>query len=136
MAAHGTPADPIHDEDIVVSLVDVLRDLRTSGPASVAVAAALDRRDIRAAGRAYIAWFRTRPMDPDLFVDWDRRRREPEYDVSQDDGLLPRPVLMLGIQNQYTLAAADALLAGGMWAGYNVCNVSSTGIDWRQGPLP
>ena len=136
MAAHGTPADPIHDEDIVVSLVDVLRDLRTSGPASVAVAAALDRRDIRAAGRAYIAWFRTRPMDPDLFVDWDRRRREPEYDVSQDDGLLPRPVLMLGIQNQYTLEAADDLLAGGMWDGYNVCNVSSTGIDWRQGPLP
>jgi len=136
VAADGTPTHPTSDEDIVVSLADFIRDLRIDRPELGAVKAALERGDIDAAGRAYTAWLRTKDMTSDLFVDWDRRRREPDYDVSRDDGLLPRPVLMLGIQNEYTVESADGLLAGRMWDGYNTCDVSRTGIDWREGPLP
>ena len=75
-------------------------------------------------------------MASELYVDWDRRRRDPDYNPSRDDGLLPRPVLMLDIQENYTVANADALLAGHVWDGYNTCDVAQTGIDWRQGTLP
>lgn len=90
-----------------------LRGLDLTRPELAAVKAALERGDVEAAGRAYVARFRARPFPSPLLTDWDALARNPNFDTSR----------------------ADGLLAGHLWDGYSVYEVPPTGLDWYGSPL-
>ena len=104
---------PLGDKAILVDRATFLRDLRIERPELAAAKAALDRGDLDAAGKAYAAHFRTKPVTSRLWTDWSKVKRNPSYSTRRVDGLL----------------------AGRFWDGYNVHDVPATGIDWRNCPL-
>jgi len=101
------------DKAILVSRAAFLRDLRVDKPELAAVKAALEKADLHAAGTAYIAYFRTKPMASRLWTDWSSVKRNPKYSTKR----------------------VDDLLAGHLWDGYNVHDAPASGIDWRNCPL-
>ena len=62
-----------------------LRGLKLDSPELPAVKAALDNGDIEAAGKAYIAYFRTKEIASLLVIDWAGRKRNPDCDTSVAD---------------------------------------------------
>ena len=101
------------DKAILMSREAFLRDLRVDQPELAALKAALDKADLHAAGKAYVAYFRTKPMTSRLWTDWAAIKRNPKYNARR----------------------VDQLFAGHFWDGYNVHDVPPTGIDWRNCPL-
>ncbi len=90
-----------------------LRQLKLESPKLAAVKAALDKGDVEAAGKAYIAYFRARDISSTMLTDWSAVARDPRYNTSR----------------------ADSLLAGHLWDGYSVYEVPESGIDWQNAPL-
>jgi len=109
-AAQGPPQA---DAFIVPTREAFLRGLKLEQPELAAVKAALDQGDVEAAAQAYLAYFRTRALEPPVAPDWSTLERNPEYNTS----------------------LADALLAGHLWDGYSVHEVPETGLDWQHAPL-
>jgi Heparinase II/III-like protein/Heparinase II/III N-terminus len=105
--------DPARDAYVIADTAALLRLLDFARPELAPVKAALDRGDIAAAGKAYIAHFRRRPIRSPLLTDWRTQRRDPAHDVSR----------------------ADAFLAGHLHDGYSAYEVPETGLDWRESPL-
>ncbi len=113
-ACAQTAADlSLGDKAILVSREAFLRDLRLDEPQLAAVKAALDKGDLDAAGRAYIAWFRLKPMTCRLWTDWSKIKRNPRYRHARVEGLFK----------------------GHYWDGYNVYDAPASGVDWRECPL-
>ncbi len=101
------------EQFIVPTREDFLRALKLDTPELAAVKAALDRGDIEAAGKAYIAYFRAREIHPPVAPNWSAMKRNPDYNTSR----------------------AASCLAGHLWDGYSVYEVPETGIDWQKAPL-
>ena len=101
------------EEFIVPTREDFLRGLKLEQPELAAVKAALDRGDVAAAGKAYIAHFRARDISLALFKPWDTLTPNPEYDTK----------------------FADNCLAGHLVVWLNRYDVPETGINWYEGSL-
>jgi len=101
------------EEFIVPTREDFLRGLKLEQPELAAVKAALDRGDVAAAGKAYIAHFRARDISLALFKPWDTLTPNPEYDT----------------------IFADNCLAGHLVLWLNSYDVPETGINWYEGSL-
>ncbi|MDK1031371.1 MAG: alginate lyase family protein, partial [Planctomycetia bacterium] len=89
-----------------------LMGLKLARPGLAGVKAALARGDVDAAGKKYIAYFRSKKIAISL------------------------PGSMSGKRNaRYNTSKADSYLAGHLDDGYNSYEVPKTGIDWHNGPL-
>jgi len=104
---------PQADDFILADRAALLHGLKLEQPELAAVKAALDKGDVEAAGKAYIAYFRTREIEPPRAPNWSLLERNPQYNTS----------------------GADAYLAGHLQDGYSVYEVPETGIDWDKAPL-
>ncbi len=104
---------PQAEDFIVPDTATLLSDLKLEKPELATVKAALDKGDVEAAAKAYIAYFRTREIEPPVAPNWSAMERNPEYNTS----------------------GADAYLAGHLRDGYSVYEVPETGIDWQKAPL-
>jgi len=102
------------EQFIVPTREAFLRKLKLGKPELAAVKAALDRGDDEAAGKAYIARFRTKDIAFALFEPWETRTPDPEYDTK----------------------FADDCLAGHLAVWLNSYDVPETGINWYEGSLP
>lgn len=107
------PPRPALSEFHIPDRVAFLRTLDLKSPALRPVAEALARNDVDAAGKAFIAHFRRRPMLSPVLPDWSATPRQP------------------GRRNK----VADDCLNGKLWDGYNVYEIPPTGIDWQDCPL-
>ena len=81
--------EPAKREDFILPNREAFLQKLDLGRAELAaVKAALDRRDIAAAGRAYVAHFRNRDISLALFEPWDTRTPDPSYDTKYADDCL------------------------------------------------
>jgi len=105
--------EPARDAYVIADTGAFLELLDFDRPELAPVRAALDRGDVAEAGKAYIAYFRRKPISSPLLTDWRAQRRNPAYDR----------------------ARADAFLAGRLHDGYSAYEVPATGLNWRESPL-
>ncbi len=112
-AMAGGPPKVKAEEFIVPTREDFLRKLKLEQPELAAVKAALDKGDIEAAGKAYVAHFRTTDIAFALFEPWETMTPKPEYDTK----------------------FADNCLAGHLAVWLNSYDVPETGINWYEGSL-
>jgi hypothetical protein len=106
-----THADP--DASFLVPREQFLRQLDLARPELAAVKQALDANDVAGAERAFIAYWRTRPLQSPFLTDWDAITRNPAYKNSR----------------------SEAALAGHFNDGYSVYDAPPTGLDWHDSPL-
>jgi len=76
------------EEFIVPTRENFLRALKLDRPELAAVKAALDKGDVEAAGRTYIAYFRAREIHPPVAPNWSAMKRNPDYNTSRADSCL------------------------------------------------
>ena len=112
-ALAGGPPKVKAEEFIVPTREDFLRGLKLEQPELAAVKAALDKGDVEAAGKAYIAHFRTRDISFALFTQWATMTPKPECDTKY----------------------ADNCLAGHLAVWLNSYDVPETGINWYENSL-
>lgn len=106
--AHAQP-----DASFLVPREDFLRRLDLTRPELAAVKQALEANDLPRAERAFIAHWRTRPLQSPFLTDWEAIARKADY------------------RN----GTAEAALAGHFNDGYSVYDAPPTGIDWHGCPL-
>ncbi len=109
----GGQEPPKAEDFILPTREEFLRKLKLEKPELAAVKAALDKGDVEAAGKAYIAYFRTKEISGPMLTDWSVIRRNPDYNTSR----------------------ADSFLAGHLMDDYYSYDVPKTGIDWYDCPL-
>ncbi|MCX5659797.1 MAG: alginate lyase family protein [Planctomycetota bacterium] len=107
------PPRPVVSDFVIPTRAEFLRTLDLTAPALQSTRDALNRGDVDAAGRAFIAHFRRRPMESPLLPDWSATPRDPAR------------------KNKI----ADDCLRGKLWDGYNVYDIPASGIDWYDCPL-
>lgn len=112
-AVPSAPPRPTAEAFVIPDRAEFLRSLDLSRPELRPVREALDRGDVDAAGRAYIAHFRTRDMKSPLLTDWPATPRKADFHN----------------------AIADDCLRGRIADGYNVYDAPAGGIDWYDCPL-
>lgn len=109
----SAPPRPAVTEFAIPDRAAFLRTLDLASPALQSVRAALERGDVDAAGRAFIAHFRRRPIESPQLTDWTNRSPDPAR----------------------THSVADDCLRGRLWDGYNIYEIPASGIDWHECPL-
>lgn len=112
-AMTGGPPKVKAEEFIVPTREALLRKLKLEKPELAAVKAALGKGDIEAAGKAYLAHFRTQDISFALFEPWQTRTPDPKCDTK----------------------FADNCLAGHLAVWLNSYDVPETGINWYEGSL-
>ncbi len=101
------------DASFLVPREDFLRRLDLAKPELAAVKQALEANDVPRAERAFIAYWRTRPLQSPFLTDWEAIARKADY------------------RN----GTAEAALAGHFNDGYSVYDAPPAGIDWHGCPL-
>lgn len=101
------------DASFVLPREQFLHQLDLTKPELAAVKAALDANDVPKAERAFIAYWRQRPLGSPFLTGWEALSRNPAYKNNRSE---------------------DAL-AGRFQDGYSVYEAPPTGLDWHGCPL-